>query len=52
MKTIHIELKRQKFVDTWDLRIGDLSGTTTEINISEDEVLQSICDEMEKEYNK
>ena len=51
MTVIRIEIKKKEPAfgkDKWEIRIGDIDGSTTHSNISKEEVLSEIRDEMQE----
>lgn len=48
--TIHIEICKSYTKDRWNIRIGDVSGSTDMGNISKEEVISEVQDAM-SEYN-
>lgn len=47
--TIHIEISKSYKKDLWKIRFGDIEGCSESINITEEELLDEIKDEIRKE---
>jgi hypothetical protein len=47
--TIHIEISKSYKPDLWRIRIGDLEGAIECSNITKEEILNEIKEEMEKQ---
>ena len=50
--TIHIEIRKIEETfgkDRWEIRVGDISGSSSSWNISREDLIIDIADEIEKE---
>ena len=48
MTALRIEIMRKEYNDKWDMRIGDIEGSTELLNVSWTEVIDEIADRMKE----